>query len=131
MEKIQENKEFERPTITHAFATWHTYGVFIIDKTRKGSAQIAKFVDCDDADGKTWLINLFVMPKYRRHGMATRIIETAKEYCLKRHIAALYLWCDKKMIPFYEKRGFEHLQTKFGSKGNSTYIMVCPIKQQL
>lgn len=118
-------------SVIRPFVSWYSKGVFIIDKSRKASVNVAKFIDCEDADGKTWLMNLFTESECRRRGIATRLIEAAKIYCNKHNVEALYLWCEKELIPFYEKRGFENIhQMKISASGLPMYIMVCPIKKR-
>lgn len=74
---------------------------------------MARFIEGKDADGKTWLMNVYTAPECRNRGKATRLIEAAKNYCRKKSVKALYVWCEMDKIPFYEKRGFRNIH-KFG-----------------
>lgn len=118
------------PTLTRPFVSWYTEGVHIIDHSRRASCEVAKFIDGPQADGKTWLMNLYTAPECRKQGKATRLIEAAKNYCQKRGVRALYLVCEKDMIPFCEKRGFESIHWTRVVSGKPTYVLVCPIKDK-
>lgn len=123
-----EHGSNKSPTITRPFVSWYTEGVHIIDPTRMASVEVAKFIEVEEADGRTWLMNVYTAPECRNRGMATRLIEAAKNYCRKKNIKALYLWCEKKMMPFYRKRGFKDTrQFVIQADGMEGYIMVCPI----
>lgn len=125
--KKQTDKK-DRPTITRPFTSWYCDCVFIIDATRKGSVQVGKYLDCDEADGKTYLCDVFVHPDYRNRGIATRLINAAKHYCQRKDIHSLYIFCRRSMMSFYEKRGFENIhQMRKGNDGIPLYTMVCPI----
>ena len=129
MKKKKETTS-HKPTLTRPFVSWYTEGVHIIDPSRRASCEVAKFIDCDQADGKTWLMNLYTAPECRNQGKATRLIEAAKAYCQKKDVRALYLLCENKMIPYYEKRGFENIhQMRVLKTGEVVYTMVCPIKR--
>ena len=120
-----------KPTLTRPFVSWYTEGVHIIDPSRRASCEVAKFIDCDQADGKTWMMNLYTAPECRNQGKATHLIEVAKVHCQKKDVRALYLWCERDMIPFYEKRGFENIhQMRVLKNGEVVYTMVCPIKEK-
>ena len=125
----QQNDNLQRPTITAPFVSWYTEGVHIIDPSRKASLEVVKFIDgSKNPDDRTWLMNLYTAAECRNRGMATRLIETAKNYCRKKSVKALYVWCEMDKIPFYEKRGFRNIH-KFGIQKDGTvvYSMVCPI----
>lgn len=126
--KQQQQNINTKPTITRPFVSWYTEGVHIIDPSRKASVEVARFIEGKEADGKTWLMNVYTAPEYRNRGMATRLIEAAKNYCRKKSVKALYVWCEMYKIPFYEKRGFRNIH-KFGIQKDGTvvYSMVCPI----
>ena len=116
------------PTITEPFVSWYTEGVHIIDPSQKASLEVVKLIDdSKDPDDRTWLMNLYTAAEYRNKGMATRLIEAAKNYCRERSIKALYLWCELEMIPFYNKRGFRDTHQPIQEYGRTVYIMVCPI----
>ena len=116
-------------SITRPFTSWYSEGVFIIDNTRKGSVRVKRSVDCKD-DGKTFLVDVFVSPEMRGQGIATKLIEAAKEYCKKKKVEELYLYCDNGMIPFYEKRGFENVHEMVqGVDGNPYYTMKCRLSK--
>lgn len=118
----------DKISITRPFVSWYTKGVYIIDPSRQASVQVCQFIDCDNADGKTWLCNVFTEPSHRGAGLATRLIECAKRYCQRQGITSLYLWCTHAMIPFYKTCGFETInRPKPDSRGNLQYTMVCTI----
>lgn len=127
-QKQQQDDNLQRPTITAPFVSWYTEGVHIIDPSRKASLEVAKFIDdSKDPDGRTWLMNLYTAAEYRNRGMATRLIEAAKNYCRERNIKALYLWCELEMIPFYNKRGFRGIHQLIQEYGRTVHVLVCPI----
>lgn len=112
-------------SIIRPFVSWYSEGVYIIDKSRKASVNVVRFIDCDDADGRTWLTNVFTASEYRNRGIATRLIEVAVDYCRKQQIEALYLFCNREHIPFYEKRGFVDIHSIRTDKyGNAEYTMM-------
>lgn len=119
------------PTLTRPFVSWFSESVYIIDPSRRASCEVAKFIDGAQADGKTWLMNLYTAPDCRNQGKATRLIEAAKRYCQKKDVRALYLGCEKDMIPFYEKRGFENIHWTRVVGGKATYVLMCPIKEKI
>lgn len=129
--KQQQYNIITKPTITRPFVSWYTEGVHIIDPSRKASVEVAKFIEGKDADGKTWLMNVYTAPEYRNRGMATRLVQAAKNYCQKKDVRALYLLCEKDMIPFYEKRGFENIHWTRVLNGKPTYVLMCPIKEKI
>lgn len=119
-----------KPTLTRPFVSWYTEGVHIIDYSRRASCEVAKFIDGAQADGKTWLMNLYTAPECRKQGKATRLIEAAKSYCQRKDVRALYLCCEKGMIPFYERRGFENIHWTKVANGKPIYVLMCPIKEK-
>ena len=130
MKKQKSSTPISKPTLTRPFVSWYTEGVHIIDPSRRASCEVVKFIDCPQADGKTWLMNLYTAPECRNQGKATRLIEAAKVYCQKKDIHALYLCCEKDMIPFYERRGFENVHWTRVVNGKATYVLMCPIKEK-
>ena len=128
MNQKQQQNINTKPIITRPFVSWYTEGVHIIDPSRKASLEVVKFIDdSKDPDGRTWLMNLYTAAEYRNRGMATRLIEAAKNYCRERNIKDLYLWCELEMIPFYNKRGFRDTHQPIQEYGRTVYVMVCPI----
>lgn len=120
----------DKVTITRPFVSWYCQGVYIIDPSRKGSVQVSKFIETDNADDKVWLTNVYVAKPFRHLGIATRCIKAARRYCQRKGIGALYLWCLKDMIKFYEQFGFETTsQHEKDLKGRMQYVMVCTIKK--
>lgn len=121
----------EQVIITRPFVSWYSQGVFIVDISGVGSVQVCKLIESDDASDKTWLANVYVSKPFRCRGIATRLINAAKEYCRNNSIGALYLWCVKDMIKFYEQFGFETIgEVGYDSKGTRLYSMVCVINSK-
>jgi GNAT superfamily N-acetyltransferase len=55
-----------------------------------------------------WLCNIFVVPKYRNHGVATGLVNAVCNILITKYSAKeVYLWYDdKSLTTFYEKLGF-------------------------
>ena len=117
-------------SVTRPFTSWYGDVVFFIDESRKASVCLKNFCCCPDADGKAWLTDLFVLPDYRKQGIATRLIHAAKHYCHRHHIEAVYLWTERENIAFYEKRGFQNVhQSKQGTDGQIFYVMMATTQE--
>lgn len=52
------------------------------------------------------VFGLNVLPEYRKHGIAGKILEEFTGLARKRGKKGVILTCKEHMIPFYEKRGF-------------------------
>jgi len=59
------------------------------------------------SDGSIELASIAVLPEWRNHGIARRIIE----YLLEQHPGRIYLTCQSQLGPMYRKFGFQVLQT--------------------
>jgi N-acetylglutamate synthase-like GNAT family acetyltransferase len=57
-------------------------------------------------DGSHELASIAVLPEWRGKGIARRIIETL----LEQHPGRLYLTCQSRLGPLYEKFGFQRIQ---------------------
>jgi len=61
-------------------------------------------------DLSPWLSALYVMPGYRKKGLAERLVECVKEYARALGFAAIYLFIDvsdeSKLTVYYEKSGW-------------------------
>ena len=55
---------------------------------------------------RAYLINVYVNPDYRRHGLARRLLMTVLKYCQHHHIALVDLHASKVGRPLYESLGF-------------------------
>lgn len=94
-------------TITRPFISWYCINQFIIHKSRQGSVRILKFINHEQADGRTWLCDVYVERGFRHQGIAHRLIEAAISVARRHGVTALYLYCYKGMFPFYESLGFQ------------------------
>ena len=56
-----------------------------------------------------WLSYVYVVPEYRNQGIANKMI---KWYLENVEIRPLYLWCKHKLETFYNKFGFEIIETR-------------------
>lgn len=54
------------------------------------------------------VLSLAVLPKYRKQGVATKLIEAMTQEARKQNRQAISLTCLPKLIKFYEKRGFHN-----------------------
>ena len=54
------------------------------------------------------VLSLAVLPKYRKQGVATKLIEAMTQEARKQNRQAISLTCLTKLIKFYEKRGFHN-----------------------
>lgn len=54
------------------------------------------------------VLSLAVVPEYRKHGVATNLIEELAKVAKKQNRQAISLICLPKLIKFYEKRGFKN-----------------------
>jgi len=70
------------------------YGAFV-------GGELGGFVRLFDEGGNSMLEDVFVFEPYRRHGLATALIEHARTA-----LDRLWLICDDDNIGFYERRGF-------------------------
>jgi ribosomal-protein-alanine N-acetyltransferase len=67
----------------------------------------------------SYIMSLFVNDKYRRLGIASRLIQSALESAKKRRVVEVHLdtkESNKEAIRFYEKLGFEKVGTTFERK---------------
>lgn len=66
-----------------------------------------------------WLSTLYILPRYRRQGHATVLID----YLIAHH-KTLYLWTWKHLVTFYEKHGFVLLEVipKHGHHENICFM---------
>ncbi|KAH3764917.1 hypothetical protein Pelo_3223 [Pelomyxa schiedti] len=74
------------------------------------------------AQGGTWLVNVLVVPRWRGRGVARLLVQRALQMvrshndearlanqpitARKTELPAVYLWCEKKLVPFYSSFGF-------------------------
>lgn len=54
------------------------------------------------------VLSLAVVPEYRKHGVATNLIEELAKVAKKQNRQAISLICLPKLIKFYEERGFKN-----------------------
>jgi predicted N-acetyltransferase YhbS len=94
-------------SVTRPFVSWYCVNQFIIAKNRQGSVRLSKFINHEQADGRTWLCDVYVERGFRHQGIAHRLIMAAIKVARKHGATALYLYCYKGMFPFYEAFGFQ------------------------
>jgi len=71
------------------------------------------------------LCDLFIVPKYRKQGIGSRLIEDAKNRSAKLFkYFKLYLYSYKKNINFYKKNGFK---IESYNKQNLIYLLSCDL----
>jgi len=83
----------------------------------------------DDMPGKNtgytpWLSVLFVIPEFRKQGIATQLIELCKNYCNSLGYTECYLWAEKpQWEAVYSKLGWKTVQKVNYSCYNNVPIM--------
>jgi N-acetylglutamate synthase-like GNAT family acetyltransferase len=82
---------------------WHRF-ILAIDPFGKviGCGQVKPH-----SDGSIELASIAVLPEWRNHGIARRLIE----YLLEQHPGRIYLTCQSQLGPMYRKFGFQAVQT--------------------
>ena len=85
------------------------------------------FIGCIAVDRKNfypYISNLYVSPEYRNQGRATQLLDFAEEY-IKYHMGfnTSRLWCDEKLVVFYNKRGYKIETHQESQDGKSIYVM--------
>lgn len=63
--------------------------------------ELAGWVRIFDLDGSWMLEDVYVLPPYRRQGIASALLEHARK-----GLSELWLICDDDMIGFYRRRGY-------------------------
>lgn len=53
-----------------------------------------------------YITNFYVLEEMRGHGVGSRLLETALEWCKSRRVHAAILWPSDKSRPLYERNGF-------------------------
>lgn len=66
--------------------------------------------------------NMFVLEKYRKYGIGSKLINKFKEYCLQNKIEEIKVTAsvkNKNAIDFYKKNGFNEFEITLKQKANS------------
>jgi GNAT superfamily N-acetyltransferase len=53
------------------------------------------------------ILNVYVYPRFRRQGIARRLMQTMVDWCREQQFAVVYLHASDEGRPLYEKMGFE------------------------
>lgn len=53
-----------------------------------------------------FISNLYVRPEQRGKGRSQRLLDVAEAYAASFGVTTVKLWCEPRLIPFYEKRGY-------------------------
>lgn len=108
MYKIRPATEADSPTIKQMVRkerldpttlNWQNFLVAEQDAQLIGIGQIKPYVDCQE------LGSLVVLAAYRNQGIAGALIETLEAKAQR----PLYLVCERKMQPYYERFGYQKI----------------------
>lgn len=61
---------------------------------------------------KAYIMNMYTIPEYRRHGIAYKTLDLLVEEAKKRHITMISLEATKMGRPLYEKYGFVTMENE-------------------
>jgi len=85
-------------------------GMFIAEWNSETAGMISAYIDRFRAEKKGFIQNLGVLPKFRRKGIATKLLETALESLRKRGMKVAETWAQtdrKNCVHLFEKFGFK------------------------
>ena len=60
----------------------------------------------DPSPRRAWILNVYTEPRYRRQGLARRLMEVAIAWCRKQGLGSVYLHASEDGRPLYEALGF-------------------------
>ena len=98
LDNLQSTLKYILDNWTHAYDMFYVYTV---NDTPIG------FVGVDQKNWLPYMSHLYVFPEHRGKGHATFLIEFCKQYTKYARHNEYRLYCDRSMIPFYKKHGFE------------------------
>jgi mycothiol synthase len=94
-------------------------GMFIAEWNGETAGMVSAFIDRFREEKKGFIQNLGVLPKFRRKGVAAKLLETALESLKKRGMKVAETWAQT------DRQGCIHLFEKFGFKqARITSIMI-------
>jgi mycothiol synthase len=94
-------------------------GMFIAEWNGETAGMVSAYIDRFREEKKGFVQNLGVLPKFRRKGIATKLLETALESLRKRGMEVAETWAQT------DREGCVHLFEKFGFKqARITSIMI-------
>jgi len=107
MEKVEKSPSFSLE------------GMFIAEWNGETAGMVSAHIDRFREEKKGFVQNLGVLPKFRRKGIATKLLETALESLRKRRMEVAETWAQT------DRQGCMHLFEKFGFKqARITSIMI-------
>lgn len=75
------------------------------------------------------IFGLVVHPVYRNHGVAAALIERMIQYARETNKKSVVLTCEERLVPYYERFGFENLGISQSKVGGVEWLdMVMTIK---
>jgi mycothiol synthase len=110
---LEEMKKLEKSP------SFSSEGMFIAEWNGETAGMVSAYIDKFREEKKGFVQNLGVLPKFRRKGIATKLLETALECLKKRGMEVAETWAQT------DRKGCVHLFEKFGFKqARITSIMI-------
>ncbi|HZD40635.1 MAG TPA: GNAT family N-acetyltransferase [Terriglobales bacterium] len=79
-------------------------------------AQHARFRETDRPQYAPWVAAVYVKPEFRRHGVASKILQETARIAARAPVDGLYIDCHVKTVPVYEKSGWTIFEREVGDK---------------
>jgi GNAT superfamily N-acetyltransferase len=102
-----------RPVFARGLADGSYRGWLAVDASGRvvaggGIIRLAYHPSPRDPDPRrSWIVNMYTEPEYRRQGLARRLMEAMVEWCRGQRMANVYLHASEEGRPLYESLGFK------------------------
>ena len=104
-----------KQAVTKQIEDGYEYYLFRLEDTYIG------YMGIHPEEEKLFLSKLYLQKEYRGRGLARQALEFLVDYCIRHHLAAIYLTCNRnndKSIAVYKKMGFVTVREQVADIGN-------------
>ena len=114
-------------TYDHNFieANWGKDDMFYIMVSKDAVSKDGRFLGTVAIDRKNFypfISQMYVVPSERRKGLATELLRFGEDVTMSMGFDTAKLWCEKHLVPWYEKRGYQAEDTVH-QNGKTLFIM--------
>lgn len=79
---------------------------------------------------KVKISNIGILPFARHKNVGSELLHKARKLCDKNYVDYMYIFCDKKVVPFYKHCGFMPITKNEESNQQKTLLLVKPVSKR-
>ena len=78
-----------------------------------------------------FITHVLVRPDMRRRGLARAMLAVGHEYAARMKFSVVKLWCFERLVPFYERMGYEREGAEKDDKGRDVVVMTRQVARKV